>query len=183
MNVRHLAVAVLLIGTTGCGYSIKATRTANPTVNFSNYDTFFLMKGKSSGSAMVDDRLMSSVREALIARGWLEGPEGDGAVAVVVNTATASSHTDQSFYDGWGGWRWRLAGSSNRGASAGNYKAGTVVVTMFDADTKQAIWRGSAPDAMPDGRRAKEIEDKSVARIFDSPRRKASRKRRCSWNV
>ena len=168
MNVRYLAAAVLLMGTTGCAYGIKATRTANPTVDFSSYDSFFLLKGQSSGSTMVDDRLMSSVREALLARGWIEGPEGDGSAAVVINTATASSHTDQSFYDGWGGWRWQLAGSSSTGASAGDYRAGTVVVTMFDAETKQAIWRGSAPDAMPDGRRAKEIENNAVARIFDN---------------
>ena len=38
MNVRYLAAAVLLMGTTGCAYGIKATRTANPMVDFSSYD-------------------------------------------------------------------------------------------------------------------------------------------------
>jgi len=167
MNVRYLAVAVLVMTANGCAQSIKATTTVNPNVDFSSYDTFFLMKGNSSGSAVVDDRLLSSVKAALLDKGWVEAPEGDGEAAIVVSTATGSRHTDQSFYDGWGGWHWQLAGSSNTAAAAGDYKAGTVVVTIFDARTKQAMWRGSAVDAIPDGRRVKETEDKAIARIFN----------------
>jgi hypothetical protein len=166
MHVKYLAAVVLVMGAAGCGPTIKATTTVNPKLDFSNYDTFFLMKGNSSGSAAVDDRLMSSVTGALLEKGWVEGAEGEGQAAIVVNTATGSRHTDQSFYDGWGGWRWQLAGSSKTAAAAGDYKTGTVVVTVFDAQTKQAIWRGSAVDAIPDGRRVKETEDKAVARIF-----------------
>ena len=168
MNVKYMAAAVFMMMTSGCGYRVKATTAVNPQVDLSSYDSFFLMKGNSSGSAAVDDRLMSSVKGALLDKGWVEAPEGEGGVAVVVHTATETSHTDQSFYDGWGGWRWQLAGSSNTAAAGGDYKAGTVVVTIFDARTKQAIWRGSAVDAMPDGRRVTETEDKGVARIFDN---------------
>jgi hypothetical protein len=168
MNIRHLAAAALVMSTAGCAYSTRATTTVNPKADLSNYDSFFLMKGNSSGSATVDDRLMSSVTGALLGKGWIEAPEGDGQAAVVVHTATEGTHTDESFYDGWGGWRWRLAGASNSAAASGDYKAGTVVVTLFDAGTKQAVWRGSAADAMPDGKRAKETEDKAVARIFDN---------------
>jgi hypothetical protein len=168
MNIKYLAAVLMVMTMTGCGYRVKATTTVNPKVDLSNYDTFFLMKGNSAGSATVDDRLMSSVKGALLDKGWVEAPEGEGEVAVVVHTATESTHTDQSFYDGWGGWRWRLTGSSNSAAAAGDYKAGTVVVTIFETGTKQAIWRGSAADAMPDGRRAKQTEDKAVATIFDN---------------
>ena len=167
MNVRYLAVALLVMSATGCAYGIKATTSVNPQTDLSNYDTFFLMKGHPSGSLAVDDRLLSSVKAALLDKGWVEAPEGEGQVAVVVHTATASSHTDQSFYDGWGGWRWQLTGSSNTAAAAGDYKPGTVVVTIFDARTKQAIWRGSAVDAIPDGHTVKETEDKAVAKVFD----------------
>jgi hypothetical protein len=168
MKVRYLVAAVLVMSATGCAYKVKATTTVNPKIDLSHYDTFFLLKGNSSGSATNDDRLMSSVKGALLDKGWVEAPQGDGEVAIVVNAATESNHTDQSFYDGWGGWRWRLAGSSNTAAAAGDYKPGTVVVTIFDAQTKQAVWRGSAADAMPDGRKVKETEDKAVARIFDN---------------
>lgn len=168
MNVKCMLAAVFMMMTSGCGYRVKATTAVNPQVDLSSYDSFFLMKGNSSGSAAVDDRLMSSVKAALLDKGWVEAPEGEGGVAIVVHTATNANHTDQSFYDGWGGWRWRLAGASNTAAAAGDYKTGTVVVTVFDARTKQAIWRGSAVDAMPDGRRVRETEDKGVARIFDN---------------
>lgn len=49
MNLRCLAVALLVMSTTGCAYGIKATTTANPKADLSNYDTFFLMKGHPSG--------------------------------------------------------------------------------------------------------------------------------------
>jgi hypothetical protein len=167
MNVKYLAAVVLAMGAAACGPSIKATTTVNPKVDFSSYDTFFLMKGNSSGSAAVDDRLMTSVKGALLDKGWVEAPEGEGQAAIVVNAATGDRHTDQSFYDGWGGWRWQLTGSSNKAPAAGDYKPGTVVVTIFDARTKQAIWRGSAVDALPDGHSVKETEDKAVAKVFD----------------
>ena len=145
MNAKHLVVALVVMIAAGCADHVKPTTTVNPQADLSSYDTFFLMKGHSSGSAAVDDRLMSAVKGALLDKGWVEAPEGDGQVAIVVNAATESAHTDQSFYQSWGGWRWRLAGSANTNAAAGDYKPGTVVVTIFETATKQAIWRGSAP--------------------------------------
>ena len=81
MNVKYLTAAVLVMITTGCGYRVKATTAVNPKIDLSSYDSFFLMKGNSSGSAAVDDRLMSSVKGALLDKGWVEGPEGEGGVA------------------------------------------------------------------------------------------------------
>ena len=44
MNVKYLAAVALVMGAAGCGPSIKATTTVNPKVDFSTYDTFFLMR-------------------------------------------------------------------------------------------------------------------------------------------
>jgi hypothetical protein len=60
-------------------------------------------------------------------------------------------------YDGfggrWGGWRgWGYGGFGGFGGSATtfvqDYKVGTLVVDIFDAKTKQAIWHGFASDAL-----------------------------------
>jgi hypothetical protein len=49
-----------------------------------------------------------------------------------------------------------------------DYKVGSVIVTIFDADTKQAIWRGFAADAISDNpKQAAKIRDEAVAKIFD----------------
>jgi hypothetical protein len=141
-------IATLL--TVGCGYAIKTSTDYNHAVNFSNYHTFFMMKGNSSGNPLLDQRATEDVKAALAAKGWTEAPQGQGAAAVVVHAATKTKHTYQTFYDGWGGgWRYRWGGGLNSATTyVQDYKVGTVVVDIFDAQSKQAIWRGSASDAL-----------------------------------
>lgn len=113
----------------------------------------------------MDNRLISSVETALTEKGWLEVPEGEGQVVVIVNTATETNHSYQTFYDGWGGWH--SAGPESSRGFIEDYKLGTVVVTIFDAETKRAIWRGFATDALLDTpRQNAKAAEKAVAKIF-----------------
>jgi uncharacterized protein DUF4136 len=127
------------------------------------------MKGNSSGDPIMDRRLISSVEGTLMEKGWLEVPEGEGQAAVIVHTATTTNHTYQTFYHGWGGWHWRSAGPGSSPGFVEDYKVGTVVVTIFDANSKQAIWRGFATDA-PSGspHQSAKTTEKAVARIFNN---------------
>jgi hypothetical protein len=63
MNGRYLisAVAVALL-TVGCGYSIKTATDYDRSVKFSNYNSFFFMKGNSSGNPLLDQRASAAVR-------------------------------------------------------------------------------------------------------------------------
>jgi hypothetical protein len=169
MKARFLVVAALMMGTVSCGYSIKSTTATtdyDTKVDFSNYHTFFIIKGNSSGNRIVDDQLISSVQNVLTEKGWLEVPEGEGRAAVVVHTATKTNHTYRTFYEGWGGWHWAGPGSAG---FAEDYQVGTVVVTIFDAETKRAIWRGFATDAPSDSsQREAKTTEKTVVKIFKS---------------
>lgn len=172
MDARHLSVAILVLCTAGCAPSFKPmTATAGPstTGDFSNYATFFVMKGNSSGDPVADDRIISLVETTLTEKGWLEVPEGDGQAAVVVHTATPTNHTYESFYNGWGGWQWRSAPSGSAPGFVEDYKVGTVVVTIFDAETKHPIWRGFAADSLSGSPRhdAKATEE-AVAKMFST---------------
>ena len=168
MRARGLAiVGILAASVSACGYGIKATSDYDRRANVSNYGSFFMLKGNSSGDAVTDERLMSDVKNMLLLKGWLEVPEGDGQAAVIIHTATATDHTYESFYRGWGGWRWRWTPVSDPPEFAEDYKVGTVVVTIFDADAKQAIWRGFATDAISDNPKdAGRIREAAVARLF-----------------
>ena len=168
MIARYLVGAVLVSCTAGCSYGIKATTDYDTRVDLSNYSTFFMMKGNSSGNPAVDDRLISSVDTAMTGKGWVEVPEGEGQAAVVVHTATDTNHTYETFYDNWGGWRSRWAGSGSGSGFVEDYKAGTVVVTIFDARTKQAIWRGFATGALSDSpQKSPKETEKAVSRMFN----------------
>lgn len=169
MRAKWLVLAgVLMTSTAGCAYRIKATSDYHGRVNFSKYVTFFMVKGNSSGDPLKDERLASDVASALMSKGWAEVPEGEGVAAVIIHTATSDERTYEAFYNGWGGWHWRWVGFSSPTKFVEEYKVGTVVVTIFDAGTKQAIWRGFAADAISDNpKAATKVRDEAVAKIFE----------------
>jgi hypothetical protein len=82
--------------------------------------------------------------------------------------------TLNTYYDGFGGgWGWRRFGGGMGGfgdatTTTENYKIGTLVIDLFDANSKDLIWRGSASDTLSD-KSAKNIKnlDKGVQKMFD----------------
>jgi hypothetical protein len=171
MDARHLlSVGAVALLTVACGYSIKTSTDYDRSVNFSNYHSFFILKGNPSGNQLMDQRATADVRDALTSKGWMEVPQGQGEAAVVVHTATKTKHTYETLYDGWGGWGWRRRWGGGFGGSTtyvNDYKVGTLVVDIFDAKTKQAIWHGDASDAMSDNAsKNAEATEQAVAKMF-----------------
>ena len=145
------AMAVLALLTVACGYGIKATTDSGKAVNFSRYDTFFVVRGNSSGDALIDERIASALVLTLASKGWIEVPRGEGEAVVVVHAATNAKHSYESFYANWGGWGLRREGAGTMVAE--EYKVGTLVVDIFDATTRQAIWHSVATGAFSEGPR------------------------------
>lgn len=168
MYAKWLVLAGVLMTSAGCAYRVKAASDYDGRVNFSHYVTFFMMKGNSSGDPLKDQRLALDVASALMSKGWAEVPEGEGQAAVIIHTATSADRTYETFYNGWGGWHWRWGGFDSSSKFVEDYKVGTVVVTIFDAEKKQAIWRGFVADAISDSpKQAAKVRDQAVAKIFD----------------
>ena len=173
MNGRHLITgAAVALLTVACGYSIKTSTDYDRSVRFSNYDSFFIMKGNSSGNPLMDQRAQDDVVGTLTSKGWIEVPEGEGQAAVVVHAATRTKHTYETLYDGWGGWGWRRGWSGSFGGSTtfvNDYKVGTLVVDIFDAKTKQGIWHGTASDALSDNAKSNaHATEQAVDKMFSS---------------
>jgi hypothetical protein len=169
MHAKWLVIAgVLVTFTAGCGAAIKTTSDYDRRIDFSKYGTFFMMTGNSSGDSLLDERLTSDVEGALMARGWAEVPKGEGQAVVIIHTATAAERTYDTFYKGWGGWQWRWGGSNRPSKFVEDYQVGTVVVTIFDANTKQALWRGFAADAISDRPKlAAKVHEAAISKIFE----------------
>src|SRR6202142_4711864 len=75
----------------------------------------------------------------------------------------------QTFYDGvGGGWRWRgFGGMGEATTTEQDKKEGTLVVDLYDTNSKQLIWRGSAEDTLSDKAEKNEKSlDKGVAKMF-----------------
>jgi hypothetical protein len=177
MTAKYLvSVSAVALLTVGCGYSIKTSTDYDRSVSFSNYHSFSLIKGNSSGNPLMDQRATADVVSALTSKGWTEAPAGEAQATVVVHAATKTKHTYQTLYDGWGGG-WGGWGGYRGGFGGGfgdattfeqDYTVGTLVVDVFDAKTKQAIWHGFASDAMSNNANsnARATED-AVDKMFD----------------
>jgi hypothetical protein len=137
--------------------------------NFSQYKTYSWQEIKASNS-LWGDRIKEAVNAQLGSKGWIQVDSGGNVVIVAIKT-TQTERTLQTFYDGMGGgWRWRgFGGFGESTTTEQDYKEGTLVVDMYDASTKQLIWRGSAEEMLSDKAEKNEKNlDKGVAKMFKS---------------
>jgi hypothetical protein len=82
----------------------------------------------------------------LTAKGWQQ-VASDGNISLVAIEATQNRQTLHTFYNGFGGgWRW--GGFGDATTTTDNYKVGSLVLDMFDSQTKKLVWRGSASDTL-----------------------------------
>src|ERR1700686_3593886 len=118
--------------------------------NFSQYKTYSCQEIKPPNS-LWDARIKNAVDAQLSAKGWTQVDSG-GDVAIVAIKTTQTQRSLQTFYDGMGGgWGWRRFGGGGFGESTTteqDYQEGTLVVDMYDAKTKQLIWRSSAENTL-----------------------------------
>jgi Domain of unknown function (DUF4136) len=135
--------------------------------NFTQYKTYSWQEIKPTNS-LWDARIKSAVDAQLAAKGWTQVDSG-GDVAIVAIKTTQTQRSLETFYDGMGGgWRWRgFGGMGEATTTEQDYKEGTLVVDMYDARTKQLIWRGSTEDTLSDKEAKNEKNlDKGVAKMF-----------------
>jgi hypothetical protein len=134
--------------------------------DFNRYKTYSFEKVQTQDALWVG-RIKEAVSAALAAKGWTMVDSG-GDVAVVAIETTQNQRTLNTFYDNFGGgWRWG-GGFGNATTTVDNYKVGTLVVDLFDAKSKQLIWRGSSSDTLSDksDKNIKEL-DKGVQKMFN----------------
>jgi len=143
--------------------------------NFSQYKTYSWQEIKPPNS-LWDARIKNAVDGQLSAKGWAQVNSG-GDVAMVAIKTTQTQRTLHTFYDnygdfgGGGGWRGfgggGFGGFGESDTTEQDYKHGTLVIDMFDAKTKQLIWRGSAEDVLSDKAEKNEKNlKKGVAKMF-----------------
>jgi hypothetical protein len=152
--------------------AVAAPTTGNQTAA-SRYVTYFVLDGNSSGSPSIDQLIEEEVATALADKGLVSTAPEQAEAVVVIHVATPVRNSIAAFYEGWGGWEWRAQPLSTPTARD-HYKAGALVVDVFDAWTKQLIWRGSADDAAPSdatpgpGNSNVHAVKRAIARIFKS---------------
>jgi hypothetical protein len=116
--------------------------------DFSHYHTYTWHKVKATNS-LWEQRITDAVDKDLQAKGW-QKVDSDGDVAITAIGATQDKQEYQTFYNGfepgWGWWGWR--GPRNETTEVINYRTGTLVLDMYDTNSKRLIWRGTASDTV-----------------------------------
>ena len=168
MPVTRTAVCtVFFLAMVGAAFAQHVKTDFDHQANFSQYKTYSWQEIKPANS-LWDARIKNAVDAQLAAKGWTQLDNG-GDVAIVAIKTTQTQRTLQTFYDGMGGgWRWRgMGGFGQSTTTEQDYKQGTLVVDLYDAKTKQLIWRGSAQDTLSDKATKNEKNlDKGVAKMF-----------------
>ena len=145
-------------------------------VDFSKYKTFAYKVCMRIENPLVDKRIVTALENTL-AREGLTKSEGDADVNVTYHSSTTEDIAIDTITWGYGygpGWRWGHGGYGYGGYGYGGgpvsttttfrkYTRGTLVIDIWDARTKQLVWRGTASDSVSDD---PEKNDKKVQKAL-----------------
>ena len=167
---RIAVCTVLFLVALGSAFAQQVKTDFDHQANFSQYKTYSWQEIKPANS-LWDARIKNAVDAQLAAKGWTQVPSG-GDVAIVAIKTTQTQRSLQTFYDGMGGgWGWRRFGGGGFGGGddnrAGLQRGNAGSSDMYDAKSKQLIWRGSAEDTLStkEDKNEKNL-DKGVAKMF-----------------
>jgi len=168
MKFRHALFSLLsasLLAASSSGQQIKTDYDRD--VSFDQYKTYTWGQVHTENPLWVD-RIKAAVNSALSAKGWTEVESG-GSVSIMAMEVTETHRTLNTYYDSFGGgWRWGHGnGFADATTTEATYRVGTLVIDLFDTNTKSLIWRGSASDALSN-KSDKNIKtlNKGVVKLF-----------------
>jgi len=167
MNIQRrisLLGIALLCATASFAQQVKTDY--DRSADFRQYKTY-CWGNVHTQDALLVDRVKAAVNSALAAKGWTQVESG-GDVSIMAMEMNQSHRTLNTYYDNFGGgWRWG-GGFGEATTTESTYDVGTLVVDLFDSNTKKLIWRGSSSDALS-AKSAKNIKNlnKGVDKMFE----------------
>jgi hypothetical protein len=137
------ALAVLL--TAGSAVAQKVTTDHDPSGAFASYKTYAWTKGTESTNPLGEKRIHDGVDAKMAAAGFKAVTESPD---VYIATHAVAKEQKELQTTGYGyGPRW---GGGMGTATVNTYLVGTLVLDIYDARTKQLVWRGIATDTLSD---------------------------------
>ena len=161
---KHLfalgAVALIL---TACGSGIDTNSDWDPTANFSGYQTYAWVAGayESGYGDLVDTRLQAAIEANLNSKGLRKATravDADLGVGFQVTTSertslqTVSSGWPGGYYGGYGYGGW---GGGSSTTYATNYTDGSLIIGLFDLQSKSMVWQGVGTKTLSEGDRSR----------------------------
>jgi Domain of unknown function (DUF4136) len=170
------AVLSLLTLSVGCASKPEIRVDADPSANFSAYQSFSffseLATDQSKYSTMITSRLKDATRREMQKRGYTEAPQ-DPQLLVNFNTNVQSrTEVHGSPSAGFYGYRSGMYGSWSSYPTevyTKQYKEGTLAIDIVDAQKKQLVWQGIAQARLTDAmlKNPDQTIDSVIADIFE----------------
>jgi hypothetical protein len=127
----------------------------DPAADFGRLHSYAWKQAPPISNPLLKQRVVAAIDAELAGKGWRQAPEAEADVLLVGNVSARDEQTIDAFYDGpdWSGWGWnRIAGGTGPGlrrVEVHNFKVGTLVLDMFDAQSRRAVWRATAEGTVP----------------------------------
>lgn len=134
---------------------------------------------------LMHTRIKNGIEHYLTARGFVEDVDNPD---LYVTYHTSAEEEVQFSVTGYGygygaGWAWSpywgSIGMGSASTTVSTYDKGTLVVDIWDAKTKEIVWRGSAVAAIPeDPKKAEKLINKALEKMvkqFDETRAKEAK--------
>jgi hypothetical protein len=136
-----LAMPLLLATMTVPAFADHVRVDYNHSTQFSALRTYSWSAVHTTNSIW-DARVKAAIDKQLAAKGYTEVPTGGAVSLVAVEKISVHQQVDTT-YDGFGGRRF-MGGMGDATTSVDNYKVGTLIVSMFDGNSRQLIWTGTS---------------------------------------
>jgi hypothetical protein len=153
--MRKIAIAAVLTLVGAAAFAQDVKTDYDKSANFGAIKTFQLKVGTSWNNPISEKRISDEFTQALVEKGWKPVDANPDAL-VLLHGATQKEKTLNTFYSGggYGGYGYRgwggMGGMGTATTTTSEYTVGTLVVDIFDAKTKQLMFRGTASDEISD---------------------------------
>ena len=155
MKLRTLVVAAAL-SLPGLASAQDVKVDFDKDANFSAMKTFAIKLGTGWNNPLGEKRVVAEIEQGLMDKGWtVTADESKADALVVLHGATEKQKSLNTFYSGGGyvgyGWRGGWGGVMGMGTATttvDEYTVGTLVVDIFNAKSKQLVYRGTAQDEL-----------------------------------
>jgi hypothetical protein len=144
-----IAIGLAINGCTG----VKTSLDYDPSIDFSQFRTYSRVDtdGRAADN-FAHARIMNGIETVLAERG-LELVESGGDLAVGYQITTSQRSTYTTVSAGWGGGRRGWWGGGTMGVSSSQttertYDVGTIILAMFEPQSKDMVWTGTASDTI-----------------------------------
>jgi hypothetical protein len=182
MTFRLLSIALLAMLVLSACSSLKVTSDYDKEADFNKYkDFYYLGWAEESGQLLNDiekDRIEKAFGAEFIKRGiqFVDAEQADAAVSLFIvvdkktsTTAYTNHHGGYGYGYGGGmaypGWGWG-GGMSTTTYSENDYLVGTLVVDVYDVESKQLVWQGVASKTITENPQKRESNITRVAQAI-----------------